>query len=98
MAHDDERVKPIIVSTWQPEKVGGKPGNSLVLAETQIVQESIRIPGSGLHLMYQSSQVININIFNKSISLFLLDYNYDHFSKQSKLIYFHKIFKNSYKT
>ncbi|XP_051159641.1 teneurin-a isoform X4 [Leptopilina boulardi] len=54
--HDHETLRPIIVDTWMPEKVGGLPGKSLVFAETQIVQESIAIPGSNLHLMYQSSQ------------------------------------------
>lgn len=39
-----------------PEAVGGQPGKSLVFSETQIVQESIPIPGSDLHLMYRSSQ------------------------------------------
>ncbi|XP_033216143.1 teneurin-a [Belonocnema kinseyi] len=54
--HDHETLRPIIVGTWMPEKVGGLPGKSLVFAETQIIQESIAIPGSNLHLMYQSSQ------------------------------------------
>ncbi|XP_008203483.1 teneurin-a isoform X4 [Nasonia vitripennis] len=56
MEHDHETLRPIIVGTWMPEKVGGLPGKSLVFAETQIVQESIAIPGSNLHLMYRSSQ------------------------------------------
>ncbi|KAL0125856.1 hypothetical protein PUN28_004718 [Cardiocondyla obscurior] len=56
LEHDHETLRPIIVSTWMPEKVGGLPGKSLVFAESQIVQESIAIPGSNLHLMYQSSQ------------------------------------------
>ncbi|XP_076303284.1 teneurin-a transmembrane protein isoform X10 [Lasioglossum baleicum] len=56
LEHDHELLRPIIVSTWMPEKVGGLPGKSLVFAESQIVQESIAIPGSNLHLMYQSNQ------------------------------------------
>ncbi|XP_048511845.1 teneurin-a isoform X2 [Athalia rosae] len=56
LEHDHEILRPIIVGTWMPEKVGGLPGKSLIFAETQIVQESIAIPGSNLHLMYQSSQ------------------------------------------
>ncbi|XP_050491043.1 teneurin-a isoform X4 [Bombus huntii] len=56
LEHDHELLRPIIVSTWMPEKVGDLPGKSLVFAESQIVQESIAIPGSNLHLMYQSSQ------------------------------------------
>nr|CAD7424065.1 unnamed protein product [Timema monikensis] len=54
--HDHELLRPVIMSTWMPEKVGAMPGRCLVLAETQILQESIQIPGSSLHLMYQSSQ------------------------------------------
>lgn len=39
-----------------PEAVGGMQGRSVIFAETQIVQESIPIPGSDLHIIYQSSQ------------------------------------------
>lgn len=39
-----------------PEAVGGLSGKTVIFAETQIVQESIPIPGSDLHLMYQTSQ------------------------------------------
>ncbi|XP_075213771.1 teneurin-a transmembrane protein [Lycorma delicatula] len=55
MDHDDVNLVPVILSTWMPEKVGGHPGQSVLFAETQMLQESIRIPGSGLHLMYRSS-------------------------------------------
>ncbi|KAG8307286.1 hypothetical protein J6590_024932 [Homalodisca vitripennis] len=55
MDHDNTVLVPVVLSTWMPEKVGGLAGKSLVLAETQMLQESIRIPGSGLHLMYRSS-------------------------------------------
>ncbi|KAL1116307.1 hypothetical protein AAG570_005802 [Ranatra chinensis] len=53
--HDETLLMPVILSTWMPQKIGGLPGKSLVFAETQMLQESIRIPGSGLHLMYRSS-------------------------------------------
>lgn len=36
MEHDHETLRPIIVGTWMPEKVGGLPGKSLVFAETQV--------------------------------------------------------------
>ncbi|XP_046395629.1 teneurin-a isoform X3 [Ischnura elegans] len=55
-AHDTEYMRPILVSTWLPDAVGGAPGENLVFAETQILQESISIPGSSLHLLYHSSQ------------------------------------------
>ncbi|KAF4518759.1 hypothetical protein B566_EDAN006163 [Ephemera danica] len=54
--HDHRLMRPVVVSTWMPEKVGGAPGRSRVFSETQILQESIPIPGSNVHLMYHSSQ------------------------------------------
>ncbi|XP_055389787.1 teneurin-a isoform X2 [Condylostylus longicornis] len=54
--HDHEQLKPQLISTWMPNGVGAMPGKRVIFAETQIVQESIQIPGSGLHLTYQSSQ------------------------------------------
>lgn len=36
LEHDHETLRPIIVSTWMPEKVGGLAGKSLVFAETQV--------------------------------------------------------------
>lgn len=41
LEHDHELLRPIIVSTWMPEKVGGLPGKSLVFAESQVNIESI---------------------------------------------------------
>ncbi|KAJ8912649.1 hypothetical protein NQ315_012725 [Exocentrus adspersus] len=54
--HDPEILSPVISGTWMPEAVGGMQGRSVVFAETQIIQESIPIPGSDLHILYQSSQ------------------------------------------
>ncbi|KAJ8966139.1 hypothetical protein NQ314_003718 [Rhamnusium bicolor] len=54
--HDPEILNPVITGTWMPEAVGGIQGKSVVFAETQIIQESIPIPGSDLHILYQSSQ------------------------------------------
>ncbi|XP_058838920.1 teneurin-a isoform X1 [Topomyia yanbarensis] len=56
LEHDHELLKPQLMSTWMPNGVGSMPGRSVIFAETQIVQESIQIPGSELHLTYQSSQ------------------------------------------
>lgn len=36
LEHDHETLRPIIVGTWMPEKVGGLPGKSLVFAESQV--------------------------------------------------------------
>ncbi|XP_059486301.1 teneurin-a isoform X2 [Neocloeon triangulifer] len=54
--HDHNLMSPVVVSTWMPDKVGGASGQSAVFSETQILQESIPIPGSEVHLMYHSSQ------------------------------------------
>ncbi|XP_063706613.1 teneurin-a isoform X5 [Culicoides brevitarsis] len=54
--HDHELLKPQLTNTWMPNAVGEMPGQSIIFAETQIVQESVQIPGSDLHLTYQSSQ------------------------------------------
>ena len=35
LEHDHEILRPIIVSTWMPEKVGALPGQSMVFAESQ---------------------------------------------------------------
>lgn len=35
-AHDHELLRPRIAATWMPHAVGGKPGKSLVFAETQV--------------------------------------------------------------
>lgn len=42
LEHDHELLRPIIVSTWMPEKVGGLPGKSLVFAESQVFFFSIK--------------------------------------------------------
>lgn len=36
--HDHRLMRPIVVSTWMPEKVGGAPGRSRVFSETQVSQ------------------------------------------------------------
>ncbi|XP_055682330.1 teneurin-a isoform X2 [Lutzomyia longipalpis] len=56
LEHDHELLKPQLFGTWMPNGVGAMAGHRNIFAETQIVQESVQIPGSGLHLTYQSSQ------------------------------------------
>lgn len=36
LEHDHELLRPIIVSTWMPEKLGDLPGKSLVFTESQV--------------------------------------------------------------
>ena len=52
--HDYDLVSPIAVSSWQTTFTGAPV--SSVLAESQVVQESISIPGSNIRLMYHSSR------------------------------------------
>ncbi|XP_023229639.1 teneurin-m-like isoform X2 [Centruroides sculpturatus] len=53
--HDYDQMKPIVYQTWRPGSQGGCTTTSSVVVETQVLQESISIPGSDLHLIYQSS-------------------------------------------
>ena len=39
--HDDTMLVPLVLSTWMPEKVGGLPGQSLIMAETQVHKNSL---------------------------------------------------------
>ncbi|KPM11227.1 teneurin-3-like protein, partial [Sarcoptes scabiei] len=55
--HDYEKMKPIIVATWkQSFQNSYSIETTSILVESQIVQESIRIPGTGIHLLYHSSR------------------------------------------
>ncbi|XP_075677439.1 teneurin transmembrane protein Ten-m isoform X1 [Dermatophagoides pteronyssinus] len=55
--HDYDKMKPIVVATWkQPFQNSHSSDQSAILAESQIVQESIRMPGTGIHLVYHSSR------------------------------------------
>ncbi|ODN02024.1 Teneurin-a [Orchesella cincta] len=56
LQHDSEMLKPFVMSSWLPGMVGANPQNSLIFTETQILQQSIVIPGSDVHLLYHSSQ------------------------------------------
>lgn len=54
--HDYDALKPVIMSTWQNELQGECPNTDSILVETQAVQESVQIPGTGLYLVYHSSR------------------------------------------
>lgn len=54
-SHDYDTMKPIILATWQHGFQGSNPKSAL-LAESQVVQESINIPGTDLNLIYHSSK------------------------------------------
>ncbi|GAB6032657.1 hypothetical protein CHUAL_011535 [Chamberlinius hualienensis] len=53
--HDHFALKPVIHQNWRPGMQGGCPDRRVVYGETQVVQESVKIPNSDLHLVYQSS-------------------------------------------
>jgi len=57
-AHDYESMKPVVLATWKHGFQGNCQGttSSLILPESQVVQERIRIPGTNVHLMYHSSR------------------------------------------
>ncbi|KAK8385757.1 hypothetical protein O3P69_016491 [Scylla paramamosain] len=57
LEHDHSKMVPQVVSTYLPHTVGGAPHLPVVFTETQVVQESLRIPGSELHLVYHSNSV-----------------------------------------
>lgn len=54
--HDYDLLRPVIMSTWQNEFQGECPDVDAILVETQAVQESVQIPGTGLYLVYHSSR------------------------------------------
>ncbi|KAA0190905.1 Tenascin major-like isoform X1 [Hyalella azteca] len=56
--HDYDKLKPVVLATWKHGFQGGCPERSAILAESQVIQESLPIPGSGLHLVYHSSRSI----------------------------------------
>ncbi|XP_076321684.1 teneurin-a-like isoform X3 [Tachypleus tridentatus] len=55
LAHDYDVMKPIVYQTWRPGSQGGCTEKSVLVAETQVLQETVNIPGSDLHLVYHSS-------------------------------------------
>jgi RHS repeat-associated protein len=55
-AHDFDTMKPVVLATWKHGFQGACPDRSAILAESQVVQESLQIPGTGLNLVYHSSR------------------------------------------
>ncbi|XP_065204844.1 teneurin-m isoform X4 [Planococcus citri] len=55
-SHNYDVMKPIVLATWKHSFQGGCPDKSAILAESQVVQESVQIPGTGLNLIYHSSK------------------------------------------
>lgn len=55
-AHDYDLMKPVVLASWKHGFQGSWSDKSAVLAESQVVQESFQIPGTGLNLIYHSSR------------------------------------------
>ncbi|XP_044730762.1 teneurin-m isoform X2 [Chrysoperla carnea] len=55
-AHNYDTMKPVVLATWKHGFQGACPDKSAILTESQVVQESLQIPGTGLNLVYQSSR------------------------------------------
>ncbi|KOC67559.1 Teneurin-3 [Habropoda laboriosa] len=55
-AHDYDLMKPVVLATWKHGFQGACPDKSTILAESQVVQESLQIHGTGLNLVYHSSR------------------------------------------
>lgn len=55
-SHDYDVMKPVVLATWKHGFQGACPDRSAILAESQVVQESLPIPGTGLNLVYHSSR------------------------------------------
>ncbi|XP_041973220.1 teneurin-m isoform X2 [Aricia agestis] len=56
LAHDYETMKPVVLATWKHGFQGACPDRSAILAESQVIQESVPIAGTGLNLVYHSSR------------------------------------------
>ncbi|CAK1578856.1 unnamed protein product [Parnassius mnemosyne] len=56
LAHDYDLMKPVVLATWKHGFQGACPDKSAILAESQVIQESLQIPGTGLNLVYHSSR------------------------------------------
>ncbi|KAL5290836.1 TENM2.2 family protein [Megaselia abdita] len=55
-SHDYDIMKPVVLASWKHGFQGACPDRSAILAESQVVQESLQIPGTGLNLVYHSSR------------------------------------------
>lgn len=54
--HDYDLLRPVVMATWQNVFQGECPYVDAILVESQAVQESVQIPGTGMHLVYHSSR------------------------------------------
>jgi teneurin len=57
VSHNYDTIRPIVLATWKHGFQGSCASKSAILAESQVVQESITILGTNLNLIYHSSKV-----------------------------------------
>ncbi|KAG5882426.1 hypothetical protein JTB14_007052 [Gonioctena quinquepunctata] len=68
-SHDYDSMKPVVLATWKHGFQGACPDKSAILAESQVVQESLRIPGTGLNLVYHSSALQDLKLIHLRITI-----------------------------
>ncbi|XP_071087575.1 teneurin-m-like isoform X3 [Haliotis cracherodii] len=54
--HQHYLLKPVVLSTWQHTQLGACPEKSTIIPESQVLQESLDLPGTKVHLVYHSSE------------------------------------------
>ncbi|GFR86630.1 teneurin-m-like isoform X2 [Elysia marginata] len=52
----DHRLRPVVLSTWKHTQLGACPERSTIIPESQVLQESLVVPGTDVHLVYHSSE------------------------------------------
>ena len=62
--HNFDTMVPIALATWQTNYNGESLRVPGILAESQVVQESLDIPGSDIRLMYHSSRANGLLLDN----------------------------------
>ena len=55
LPHQFDTMKPLLLSSHQPSRHHGPPYPRTIFADSGVVQESVQVPGSEVHLVYQSS-------------------------------------------
>ncbi|XP_076447152.1 teneurin-m-like [Babylonia areolata] len=54
--HSHHHLLPVVLSTWQHSQLGACPEHSTIIPESQVLQESIALPGTRVNLVYHSSE------------------------------------------
>lgn len=54
--HQYYLLRPVVLSTWQHTQLGACPEKTTIIPESQVLQESLSIPNTNVHLVYHSSE------------------------------------------